>query len=84
MKSCIQDLRNWMLANGLMLNDSKTEFMIIGTPQELSKVNLGSIHVGDCMVTPAPITRNLGSWFDVHVNEYSHSKGLWKCTLLFT
>ena len=31
-ETCIKYVRSWMLQNKLKLNDSKTEFMIIGTP----------------------------------------------------
>ena len=37
---CIEDIRNWMLNDKLKLNDDKTEFMIIGTSQQLAKVSL--------------------------------------------
>ena len=35
---CIEDIRNWVLNDKLKLNDDKTEFMIIGTSQQLAKV----------------------------------------------
>ena len=35
---CIEDIRNWMLNDKFKLNDEKTEFMIIGTVQQLAKV----------------------------------------------
>ena len=31
MRDCIHDLRNWMIEERLMLNDDKTELMLIGT-----------------------------------------------------
>ena len=40
--------RNWMIEDRLMLNDDKTELMLIGTRQQLKKViNLNSITVGN-------------------------------------
>ena len=36
----IEDIRNWMLNDKLKLNDDKTEFMIIGTSQQLAKVSI--------------------------------------------
>ena len=33
---CIKDIRDWMLSDKLKLNDDKTEFIIIGTPQQLA------------------------------------------------
>ena len=37
----------WMQADKLKLNENKTEVMLIGTRQQLSKVNLGTLTVGD-------------------------------------
>ena len=44
-----------MISDKLMMNDEKTEFMIIGTRQQLAKVEIEHIHVGDCNVEPAPV-----------------------------
>ena len=52
-----------MVSYRLMINDSKTEFLIIG----LSKININSIMVGDSIIEPVKSTRNLGSWFDEHM-----------------
>ena len=35
-----------------MLNDDKTEFLVIGTSTQLSKVSVSSIRVGDVGVIP--------------------------------
>ena len=64
MESCIDDIKNWMLNDKLKLNDSKTEFLIIGTRQQLSKVNFNTLHVGDAYITPSNEIKTLGSWFD--------------------
>ena len=47
MEKCIADLRSWMINDKLMLNDDKTEFLVIGTSKQLSKVSVSSIRVGD-------------------------------------
>ena len=38
MQNCIDDVKKWMFANKLKLNDGKTEFLLIGTRQQLAKV----------------------------------------------
>ena len=38
MERCIEDIRRWMVSDRLLLNDDKTEFLLIGTRQQLSKV----------------------------------------------
>ena len=43
---CISDIRTRMLTDKLKLNDDKTEFMLIGTKQQLSKVNIDCLTVG--------------------------------------
>ena len=35
----IEDIRHWMVSDRLLLNDDKTEFLLIGTRQQLNKVD---------------------------------------------
>ncbi|CAB3987345.1 Hypothetical predicted protein, partial [Paramuricea clavata] len=39
MESCVNDLRKWMIQDKLKLNDGKTELLIIGSKQQLEKLN---------------------------------------------
>ena len=48
-----------MISDNLMLNDEKTEFLIIGTRQQLAKVNINCIRVGSTDVCPVTVARNL-------------------------
>ena len=52
MEKCIADVRSWMINDKLMLSDGKTEFLVIGTSKQLSKVSVSSIRVGDVDVIP--------------------------------
>ena len=36
-ETCIANVRSWFIANRLMINDAKTEFLLIGTRQQLKK-----------------------------------------------
>ena len=74
MESCIAEIRGWMADHQLMLNDSKTEFLIIGSCQQLSKVNLNYIQVGSSEIKPASASfvRNLGAWFDSSMTMNVH------------
>ena len=47
--SCIRDIDNWMASNRLKLNPDKTQFIILGSRQQLAKVNCDSIHLGNCL-----------------------------------
>jgi hypothetical protein len=40
---CIDDINDWMFSDKLKVNDGKTEFLIIGTRQQLVKVNFSSL-----------------------------------------
>ena len=64
MQACITDIRKWMLMDKLMLNDEKTEFIVIGTRQQLVKVDIDSLCVGHTAILPSSEVRNLGGWFD--------------------
>ena len=46
MERCISDIRAWMTNNYLKLNDTKTEFLVIGSLQQLTKIKIDSIRVG--------------------------------------
>ena len=72
MCDCIMDLRKWMIRDRLMLNDDKTEFLLLGTMQQLAKVDINSITVGDFVVDTKPVVRNLGSWFDFQLSMSTH------------
>lgn len=61
-----------MLHDNLKLNDEKTEFLIIGTPQQLQKVVSTHIRVGNTIIYPVPVARNLGSWFDSKLSMTNH------------
>ena len=72
MELCIKAIRAWMITDKLKLNDDKTEFLIIGTRQQLSKVHIEKLSVGDVSVAPATVARNLGTWFDTNLSLVTH------------
>ena len=47
MEACIKDIRKWLTDGRLLLNDTKTEFLVIRTGQQLSKLRSSSIEVGN-------------------------------------
>ena len=72
LENCIHDVRAWMKEDMLWLNDGKTEFLLIGSRQQLAKVSIDSIKVGDADITPVLSARNLGTWFDSHMEMSIH------------
>ena len=71
-EKCIADVRSWFVGNRLMINDAKTDFLIIGTRQQLEKTFIESIIIGDAIIKPLESVRNLGSWFDAHMRMNVH------------
>ena len=72
MENCIRDIRQWMLHDRLLINDAKSEFLIIGSKQQLKKINISNIMIGDAKVFPTTCVRNLGSWFDSELTMNTH------------
>ncbi len=70
---CITDIRQWMTSNFLKLNDDKTEYIVIGTKQQLSKVHTSSLVVGDTQLPPCSQVRNLGVIFDKNMNTKANA-----------
>ena len=72
MQACITD-HTEVDANGkLMLNDEETEFIAIGTRQQLVKVDMDSLRVGHTAILPSLEVRNLGGWFDNQLKMVTH------------
>ena len=81
MQSFIDDIRSWMEHD----NDEKTEFLIIGTRQQLSKVNISSITVGNSVIMKSSVVRNLGSYVDDKQSMNSHiNKSIMHDFIIFT
>ena len=71
-ENCIRDVCAWMRDDKLMLNDDKTEFLIIGTERQLSRVSVDKIKIGQAEVSPVSSVHNLGTWFDSHLDMLTH------------
>jgi len=56
----LQQISSWMTANFLTLNSSKTEFLLIGLPQQLAKLNT-------CSLITTHSAHNLGFIFHEHL-----------------
>jgi len=69
LQTVIGQVSSWMSSNLLSLNPHKTEFLVIGTPQQLSKLNNPTlIFNSTTTITPVSMARNLGILFDNHLS----------------
>jgi hypothetical protein len=73
LETAISNVSNWMSSNFLTLNPSKTEFLVIGLPQQLSKLNSPAIHLpNNVTLTPVDSARNLGVILDKNLSFAQH------------
>lgn len=67
-----------MIKEKLCLNDDKTKFIIIGTRQQMTKVNIASLCLGDANIALVTLIKNFGSWFDENMTMVTHINKLCK------
>ena len=61
-----------MHENRLLMNETKTEFLLIGTKQHLTKVNVDHMKVGNADIVPHSPVKNLGVWLDSNLSMVEH------------
>jgi len=82
MQTKIASISFWMTSNFLSLNPSKTEFLLIGLPQQLAKINQPVLHLPEnTTVTPVTNARNLEIVFDSNFSFKQHINFLTKTCL---
>ena len=75
LNNCLQNIRVWMQTYFLKFNDEKKEFIMFGTKQQLSKVPLTSITIGNDPMDSVNQVHNLGYHMDselrnnIHINK---------------
>jgi hypothetical protein len=62
----------WLTSNRLSVNPSKTEFLLIGTPQQRAKVLSATITFKGALLKPSTDARNLGILFDSNLSFQKH------------
>ena len=61
-----------MSEDKLKLNEDKTEFLLVGTKQQLAEVCIKDIKIGCVEISPSSSVGNPGVWFDSCVNMSEH------------
>ena len=69
---CIDDIDRWMSSNRLKLNADKTQFIWLGSPQQLAKVGSIRLTVGGVDVAPLDSVRDLGVTLDSQLTMKQH------------
>ena len=89
LESAIKDIKSFMVANKLKLNDDKTEVIFLGTQHRLQDIHSTGIKIGDISISPSEKVRNLGVIFDKNLSMdeqvksicksgFYHVKNLWR------
>jgi len=72
MENCLADVRTWMNNNKLKLNDSKTEFTVIGKTASLKTLPANrSILIGDERIKASETAKNIGVMLDSNLDMSS-------------
>ena len=72
-KSCICDVKAWATANMLILNDNKTELMLVTSKRTKHLHNLPtSITIGNAQIPFKQSVKNLGLTLDCHLTMNAH------------
>ena len=73
MQSCIGDVIAWATANMLVLNDNKTELMLVTSNRTKNHHNLPtSITIGNAQISLKQSVKNLGLTLDSHLTMNVH------------
>src|SRR3981189_3316291 len=81
--NCIADVKTLIQSNLLMLNDSKTEVVLLGTKQQLSKLSNLEVSVGNINIKPCTKIRNLGVIFDNNMTMEDHVNNICKTSYFY-
>ena len=75
----LENVHNWLRANKLTLNMTKTEFMLIGTRQRLSTVTVSpTLAIKDFRVTQVATAKSLGVTIDDNLDWGRHMEKIIK------
>ena len=78
LEKCLHEIRQWMAANWLKLNDDKTEFIIFGSKANLAKVQTKEITIGEVTVERVASVKSIGATLDSHLTMESQVAAICK------
>jgi len=71
--TCVSDFDRWMSSNRLKLNTGKTEFIWLGTRQQLAKLSVLPLQIKNQVIMPLAKVHDLGVIVDNKLTMESHS-----------
>ena len=68
MEGTLAEIRSWMNTNRLKMNDSKTEYIVFGSRQQLNKLCSTTLNVNDTPIEASDCVKYLGVYLDKNLN----------------
>ena len=72
LEKCAADIKSWSVENFLILNDSKTEILHVFSNLSRNLPSTPEVKVGNSTILPQGQVKDLGVFFDKHMNLKSH------------
>jgi hypothetical protein len=72
LSNALDSVHQWLASNQLSLNPTKTEYLLIGTSQQRSKVAADLLSFSGCSILPSSSAKNLGVIFDPDLSLSKH------------
>ena len=72
LENSLCEIKSWMDENRLKMNTSKTEFILFGSRQQLTKITLSSLNVAGETVGGASFIKYLGAFLDNNLSMRKH------------
>ncbi|XP_068697805.1 uncharacterized protein [Montipora foliosa] len=72
LEKCAADIKSWSVENFLILNDSKTEILHVFSNFSRNLPSTPEVKVGNSTIFPQGQGKDLGVFFDKHMNLKSH------------
>jgi hypothetical protein len=69
-EACIREVKSWMSANFLRLNDDKTEIMLLGSKSSVKKIGTISLCIGQNIIKSSSHAKNIGAIIDNTMNMH--------------
>ena len=72
LQDCCMRVKNWMDHNRLKMNSNKTEFILIGSKQQLQKCYTSQININSENIIMSETIKYLGAWLDSNLSFKKH------------
>ncbi len=73
-QNCVCEIKQWMTANKLKLNDDKTELLVFAPSQQRKNISSQEVQICDSKILASKSARNLGVMFDNTMSMAEHVK----------